>query len=150
MANKILKARRKVPRFPRQEAHKKIRLRGKPWRKPKGRHGRVKRLHDYHGASPKVGRRTPKAQRDLTSKGLKVIEVANTKDSEKIDAKTQAAKIRSVGLKKKLMIIKEAIAKKIKISNLRKPEEFIAKKEKKPKKVEETKKTEEKPKETKK
>ena len=133
MANKILKNRKKVPRFPRQDAHKKIRLRGKPWRKPKGRHGRVKRLHDYHGASPKIGHSTPKPYRHLLSSGLKVIEIANTKEVQGIDPKTQAIKIRNVGLKKKLMIIKEAIAKKIKISNVRKPEAFISKYEKKKK-----------------
>lgn len=130
MANKILKRRRKVPRFPRTDSHKKIRIQDKGWRKPKGRHNRRKRLHDYHGASPKIGYGTPRATKNANSKGLNIIEVANPKELEKIDAKTQAIKIKKIGARKKILIIKEAIAKKIKISNVRKPEEFISKNEK--------------------
>lgn len=140
MVNKILKNRRKVPKFPRQDIHKKIKLFGKTWRKPKGRHGRVKRLGNYHGASPKIGRRTPKATRNLHSSGLNVIFVANLNELSKVDPKTSGVKIMSVGNKKRIAILKEALKKSIRVFNVRKPEEFIKNNEKVVKKKEEAKK----------
>ena len=130
MANKILQKRRKVPNFPRQDAHKKIRVDGKTWRKARGRHGRVKRLSNYHGASPKIGYGTPAKTRNLHSSGLEVIEIATIKELMKIDTQKQGVKILSVGKKKKIDILKAALEKKIRVFNVRNPEEFIKKYEK--------------------
>ena len=143
MANNILKFRKRIPRFPRQESHKRIRLMGKGWRHPKGHHGRVKKLHDSHGASPKIGYGTPAAYRNVHSSGLKVVEVANVNDLSKIDPERQGIKIKSIGNRKKLMVIRAALEKKIRIFNVRKPEEFIKQHERKPKVHTETKTTHE-------
>jgi len=131
MRNRILMFRKRVPRFPRQEAHKRIRLMGKGWRKPKGHHGRVKRLNHKHGYSPKIGYGTPAAYKNIHSSGLSVVEVANVDELSRINPETQGIKIKHIGNRKKMMIIKAAIEKKIRIFNVRKPEEFIAQHEKK-------------------
>ena len=140
MTNRILKFRKRIPRFPRQESHKRIRLMGKGWRKPKGHHGRVKKLHHSHGYSPKIGYGTPAAFRNLHSSGLEVVEVANLSELDKINPGTQGIKINSIGMKKKMMVIKAALEKKIKVFNVRNPEKFIKQHEKKIK-VHETKTT---------
>ena len=138
MANRILMFRKRIPRFPRQDAHKKIRLAYKGWRKPKGHHGRVKKLHDSHGASPKIGYGTPAAFKNKHSSGLEVVEVSNVDELSRINPETQGIKIKHIGNRKKVMVVKAAIEKKIRVFNVRKPEEFIVQHERKPK-VHETK-----------
>ncbi|MDD5181555.1 MAG: eL32 family ribosomal protein [Candidatus Nanoarchaeia archaeon] len=133
MANKILRHRRMVPRFPRQESHKRIRLMDKGWRHPKGRHGRVKKLHFSHGYSPKIGYGTPAAFRNMHSSGLGVVEVSNVDELSKINPETQGIKIKSIGNRKKIMVIKAAVERKIRIFNVRNTEEFLKQHEKKPK-----------------
>jgi large subunit ribosomal protein L32e len=125
MTNKILRARRNVPFFPRVDAHKKIKLKRSGWRKAKGRHTRRKKLSPYHGAVPSIGYGTPAATRNLHSSGLAVTNIFNLNDLEKVDAQKSGIKIMNVGMKKKLGIIKESLKRKIRIFNLRKPEEFI-------------------------
>lgn len=133
MANQILKFRKRIPRFPRQESHKRIRLMGKGWRKPKGHHGRVKKLHHVHGYSPKIGYGTPAAYRNVHSSGLEVVDVSNVNDLVLIDPAKQGIKIKNIGMKNRIMVIKAALEKKIRILNLRNPEKFVKENERKPK-----------------
>lgn len=133
MANRILKFRKRIPRFPRQESHKRIRLMGKGWRHPKGHHGRVKKLHHVHGYSPKIGYGTPAIYRNIHSSGLESVDVANVNDVMRIDPAKQGIKIKNIGMKKRIMVIKTALERKVRILNLRNPEEFVKKNERKPK-----------------
>lgn len=135
MSNKILRARRKVPRFPRVDAHKEIRLKRKGWRKAKGRHARRKKLSPYHGAVPSIGYGTPAATRNFHSSGLSVVNVSNLNDLAKVNHQESGIKIMNVGMKKRLDIIKESLKRKIRIFNLRKPEEFLKEHEKVAKEV---------------
>ena len=126
---KIVQLRRRTPAFRRQEFHRWFGNRKKDdkWRKPKGHHGRVKRLGYQKGASPNVGYGTPSATRGMHPSGLAPIIVYNEKTLENIDKEKQGILIGNVGIKKKIMIIHEAMKKNIKILNLRKPEEFLQK-----------------------
>jgi len=126
---KIIQLRRKTPAFRRQEfgrwfTNKKI---YDTWRKPKGHHGRVKRLAYQKGASPKVGYRMPVDLRGSHPSGLMPILVHNVKMLNNIDTKKYGIIIGKIGMKNKIAIVHEAEKKKIKILNLRKPEEFLKK-----------------------
>ncbi len=126
MAN-VKKTRRKKPKFVRLGASRK-RINDETWRKSKGMHGRVKKLLSYHkGASPDVGYGSPKKLRGKHTSGLEIVEVKNLSDLADVDVKSQIIKIANVGKKKKIAIVEEAIKKGIKISNLRKPKEYLEK-----------------------
>ena len=65
----------------------------------------------------KIGYRTPKTIRGIHPSGYEEVLISNVNDLKKIDPKTQAAKIRKIGKKKKQAILKEAAKLKIKILN---------------------------------
>ncbi len=120
--SKIKKQRRKKPRFPRLNSSVK-RLDITKWRKPKGKSGRKKRILSHKkGKSPKVGRGSSSEIKFKHMSGMELIEVANVNQLENVDKKIQIIKILNVGKKKKIEIVKKAIEKGIKISNVRKPE----------------------------
>jgi len=111
---------KKKPKFKRQFEGNKERTKLKDvWRKPKGRHSK-QRLEKKH-TSPvvKIGYGTAKKIRFLR-RGLREIRVSTPKDLDKVDPKKEMIIIASsVGLKKKLEIMKKAEEKKIKISSVR-------------------------------
>ncbi|MCD6576356.1 MAG: 50S ribosomal protein L32e [Nanoarchaeota archaeon] len=105
------------------------------WRKPKGMHGRVKKLLSYHkGASPDIGYASPKSIKGIHTSGLKIVEIKNISQLEKVNPKEEAIKIANVGKKKKIEIVEKALSMKIKIVNLRKPEEYLKENKKEVKK----------------
>jgi large subunit ribosomal protein L32e len=119
--------RKSKPRFVRLGASRK-RIDENTWRKPKGMHGRVKKLLGHNkGAAPDIGYGSPKSIRGKHTSGLEIVEIKNLNDLERVDPKTQIIKIANVGKKKKIAIVEEALKRKIKISNLRKPEEYLEK-----------------------
>lgn len=124
---KIVQLRRKIPKFRRQEFHRWFSNRKKDdkWRKPKGHHGRVKRLGYQKGASPKIGYGTPASFKGIHPSGLIPIIVHNVKMLDGINNEKEGIIISNVGIKKKIAIVQEAIKRNIKILNLRKPEEFL-------------------------
>lgn len=127
---KIKRLRRSIPGFPRV-GHKRSHKIGESWRRAKGHHGRPKRMLSYQkGAVPDVGYGLSNKIRGKHTSGLEVVLVSNPKELEKIDIKKEIIRIANVGNKKKIDIVEKAIAKKIKICNLRKPEEFLAKNKK--------------------
>jgi large subunit ribosomal protein L32e len=128
---KIVQLKRRKPSFVRVEQHRYKRLK-RTWRRPKGHHGRIKKLLSYHkGAAPKVGYGTPLKFRELHPSGYVGVLVYNVTELEKINPQIQAAIIAKVGRKNKILIVEKAIEKKIKILNLRKPEDWL-KENKKP------------------
>ncbi len=125
--SKIKKTRRKKPKFPRLNLNVK-RLDVSKWRKPKGMSGRPKKsLSHKKGKSPKVGYGLSSEFKNKHMSGMEIVEVSNINELEKLDKTKQMAKILNVGRRKKIEIVKKAISKGIKISNLRKPEEYINK-----------------------
>ena len=126
---KIVQLRRRTPEFKRQEFGRWFSNRKKDnkWRKPKGHHGRVKRLGYQKGASPKIGYGTQRGLKNVHPSGLIPVLVHNVKTLEGIDKEKQGILIGNVGIKKKIMIIHEAMKHKIQILNLRKPEEYLKK-----------------------
>lgn len=109
---------RKKPKFLRQNWQALKTLRHVKWRRPRGMHSKLRRKEEGKGFSPKPGYRAPVALRGLHPSGLKEVLISNVKELQKIDAKKEAAKIRSaVGRKKRVEILKKAEEMKIKVLN---------------------------------
>ncbi|MCD6496215.1 MAG: 50S ribosomal protein L32e [Candidatus Aenigmarchaeota archaeon] len=110
--SRLLKLRKKKkakkPSFRRQEGNKYKRLK-ETWRRPRGRHSKLRKGKKSRGKKPSAGYSSPKAVRGLTSRGLELVYVSNVNDLKAVDPKRQEAVIRSaVGRKKRLEIAKEA------------------------------------------
>ncbi|MEM7826253.1 MAG: 50S ribosomal protein L32e [Candidatus Aenigmatarchaeota archaeon] len=108
---------RKKPDFRRWLSERIKRL--KPaWRRPRGMHSKIRIRKKSKIKMPNIGWGAPKNLRYLHPSGFKEVLVHNPKDLEKIDPKTQAARIASsVGKKKRQEILKKAEELKIKVLN---------------------------------
>ena len=147
----------KKPKFIQQDGHKKISLAEK-WRKPRGRHSKLRLNLRGYKRRPRVGWGSPAQVKGLHATGLEIILVQNVQDVNKLDEKKHGVIIgASVGNKKRLDVL-DAVQKKnlillnIKdIDNYKKniQEQFNQRKEKR-KKILEKKKEEKKSKEKKK
>ncbi|HET6730937.1 MAG TPA: 50S ribosomal protein L32e [Nitrososphaeraceae archaeon] len=117
----LLRARKKVsatrPNFVRQESWRYKRL-AENWRKPKGIDNKMRKQVSGVPALVKVGYRGPKKARGLHPSGYRDILVHNVKDLEKLDPKTEAARIgHAVGRRKRISIVNKASTLEIKVLN---------------------------------
>ncbi len=118
---------KKKPVFIRQDAHKKIRLE-KRWKKPRGHQSKLRLNLKGAGKKIQIGYKFPKAVRGLSKEGLKQVLVRRVEDLSKIDNKNEGIVIaKSVGNKKRIAIIKEAIKSGIKILNIKNADDYIKK-----------------------
>lgn len=105
------------PEFRRTEAHKKLRLRDKSWRKPRGRHNKFR---ERVGGKKIVvsGYGSPRKVRGLHPSGYQEVLVHNPNQLESVNASDEAVRIAStVGVKKRLEIEEKAKEKGLKILN---------------------------------
>lgn len=99
---------RKKPEFLRQEWFRYTRL-GEKWRKPKGIHSKLARHMKYRINVPSIGYGSPRVVRYLHPSGFKEVMVYNPNDLNKIDKKTECARIaHTVGKKKRIEIQNKA------------------------------------------
>ena len=114
-----LKARK--PEFKRYCAHKKLRLRNKSWRRPRGLDNKLRIRYGGKKSGRivvNVGFGSPKAVRGLHPSGYEEVLVHNPKELDKIDPERQAIRISSqVGMKKRLAIEDKAKELGLKILN---------------------------------
>jgi large subunit ribosomal protein L32e len=105
---KIMRAKR--PKFIRDGARKKIRITDE-WRRPRGRHSKVR--HNLTGHAPKVkpGFRTQRIVRGMTNAGLIPVIVNSLSDISKLDKKTHCAIIAANTGSKNKIVIYEALRK---------------------------------------
>ncbi len=90
----------------------------KRWRRPRGIHNKLRKKEKSKGRFVTIGYRTEKSKRGLHPSGLKEVYVQNIKDLEKIDNKKQAARLsKTIGKKKKPVILEKAKELKIKVLN---------------------------------
>lgn len=119
---KVERARRKTP-FRRQEWFRYAKF-GETWRKPRGKHSK---LREHLGWRPRVvdaGFRTPKSVRGLHPSGFREVLVNNENELSMIDPKFQAARIASsVGTRKKMAIQEKADELNIRVLNRQVEEE---------------------------
>lgn len=98
----------KKKKFKREGSHKK---KGYPdsWKKPEGKHSKVRLERKGAAPKPKAGYRTDKEIRGKHPSGYDEVLVHNTGDLEELDPETEAARIASkVGGKKREKIIEAA------------------------------------------
>jgi len=111
MKEKLLlrkRIKKKKPEFLREEWFRYKRI-PKNWRKPDGITSKMRINLKYRPNMVKVGYRVPRDTRGLHSSGFKEIPVHNVNDLERINPKTEAARIGSkVGTKKRIAIEKKA------------------------------------------
>ena len=119
---KLLKIRKKKkakkPDFIRQEGYRHVRLKAK-WRRPRGRHSKLRKGEKARGKKPSLGYSSPKAVKGLTSNGLKTVYVSNKDELAKVDPKAEVVVIirSGVGKKKRLEIALEAEKLKVDVQN---------------------------------
>ena len=112
-----LKIKRKKPKF-RRQGEKNLKRLGKKWRKPRGIHSKLREHKKARGFIPNPGYGSPKSTKGLHPSGFEEMLVYNVKDLEKINPEKQACRIAStVGIKKRLEIMKKTKELKIKVLN---------------------------------
>ncbi len=105
------------PAFKRQEQDfQKILKKG--WRRPRGRHSKLRVHEKGRGGLPSPGYGSPKSVRGLNRLGYREVVVSNPRDLEGINPKEEMGVISSgVGGKKRAEIVTAAKERKIMISN---------------------------------
>lgn len=116
---KILK--RRKPKFLRKDTFKKSKLgkrrkKKQKWRRPRGRHSKLREKRVGYMIQPSIGWSSPKAVRGFM-KGARPKLIFNVKDLQNLK-EDEIAILGKVGKKKKIEIAKEAITKNICIGNL--------------------------------
>ncbi len=108
---------RRRPEFHRQEWFRYKRL-GDSWRKPRGKHSKLREHRGYRPPNVEVGYRGPSAVRYLHPSGFKEVYITNLKEIENVNPATEAIRISSkLGMKKRKMIQDKAHSIGIKILN---------------------------------
>jgi len=126
MEKKTIKPKKNIT-FTRQDSHKKKRL-NIGWRKPKGLQSKMRLSHKGHKATVKPGYGINHTLKNLHPSGLIPKTVANLSDLDSLSKDKDGAILSStLGLRKKITIIGECIAKSIKILNLKDPDAFLNK-----------------------
>ena len=110
MIKKLLELRKQIkkkkPTFKRPDYHKWKRL-GTEWRKPKGRHHKVRKRK--RGSLPSPSYSSPAKVRGLHASGMKEKAVYNASELENMNSKTDVIRIgKSVGKRKRLVILEKA------------------------------------------
>ncbi len=120
---KLLELRKKLkskkPEFLRHLWWKKPKFKNDPkWRKPKGTDNKMRLKKKGYPPLVEVGYRSPRLVRGLHPSGLKPVVVYNPKELDELDPATTIIYIgRTVGLRKKLELIKLAREKGFRIAN---------------------------------
>jgi large subunit ribosomal protein L32e len=110
-------AKRRKPKFKRQEGWKHAKLTDS-WRRPKGRHSKLRQKEKSRGRHPGPGYGSPKHVRGLTRSGLQEARVSNPSQLEGLDPKSRAVMIAgSVGKAKKEAIREQARKSGLKVLN---------------------------------
>jgi len=90
----------------------------KVWRAPKAWHHNKPRKKDLvRIRNVKSGYKAPKIVRGVHPSGYKEVLISNINDLKKVDKKTQAIRIRKIGMRKKKLLVDEATKLGIKIIN---------------------------------
>lgn len=111
-------------RFQRRGIHEKQRL-ADVWRKPKGRHNKLRRQIKAKGPLPRPGYGSPAAVRGLHPCGLQDILVHNEGMLAPLDPRLHAVRIAAgVGMKKKIEIQKKAVDAGLRVLNPRQAPEI--------------------------
>jgi len=129
---RLLKIREKIksrkPKYLRQDAHRVKKL-DKKWRRPRGMHSKMrKRLKSYR-RNPEIGYGSPKEVKYLNKEGLMPVLIKSKKDIESANENNILIISRTIGLRKKLEILRQVKSKGLKVENIE-VDKFIEENEK--------------------
>ncbi len=114
---KVLVARRRRPKFVRQEAWRYKRL-GEKWRRPRGKDSKMRLQKRGWPPLVKVGYRTPRKYRGLHPSGLREVLVSNAKELAGLDPSVHAVRLAgSLGRRARERIYEKAVEKGLKVLN---------------------------------
>nr|MBI4156849.1 50S ribosomal protein L32e [Candidatus Woesearchaeota archaeon] len=118
---RLLKIREKIksrkPKYLRQDAHRVKKL-DKKWRRPRGMHSKMrKRLKSYR-RNPEIGYGSPKEVKYLNKEGLMPVLIKSKKDIESANENNILIISRTIGLKKKLEILRQVKGRGLKVENI--------------------------------
>jgi large subunit ribosomal protein L32e len=117
----------KKPHFLRKDWYKKSRL-ALVWRKPKGRHNKLRKSGNEHGKKPNTGFGGPAAVRHFHKSGLVPVIVNTIAELNALDAKTNGAVLASnLGKRKKIQLMEKAKELSIRILNFKDTEAYVSK-----------------------
>lgn len=106
------------PTFRRTQGAMYTRLKGKGWRRPDGKHNKIREGKKGKGFVPRIGYGADNKTRFLHPSGMEDILVSNLNDLEGLDSQKQAVRIASgVGKRKKAIILGETKNRKLKVLN---------------------------------
>jgi large subunit ribosomal protein L32e len=107
----------KKPVFRRQEGYRHVKLK-ESWRRPKGRHSKLRKSERARGTTPRSGYGSPREVRGLNRLGYRETRVSSMRDMERLDPREEMAVISgSVGRKKRLELLRLAEERKVRVSN---------------------------------
>ncbi|WP_084019819.1 50S ribosomal protein L32e [Vulcanisaeta thermophila] len=114
-----LRMERRMPRWMRMDEWRYLRVaHGEHWRRPRGNDNKIRLEIKGYPKRVKVGYGKPKAVRGLHPSGFKTTIVHRPEDLDRVDPTREAIIIaRTVGLRKRIEIIRKAMEKGIKIIN---------------------------------
>ncbi|ABW00866.1 50S ribosomal protein L32e [Caldivirga maquilingensis] len=97
----------------------KIRLEDSPWRRPKGIDNKIRMKRKGYPPMVNVGYRGPRGVRGIHPSGFIEVIVHNPEELSRVNPETQAIRIAStVGVRKRIEIIREAVRRGIKVLNV--------------------------------
>lgn len=111
----IAKFRKRI-KFRRQGWYNLVRL-GEEWRRPKGRHNKLRRKFKGKGIMPNKGYRTPRKIRNVHPSGLKEVRVSNLNDAKNVGENVAVRIDSNIGKRKREEILKILKEKNVKILN---------------------------------
>jgi large subunit ribosomal protein L32e len=112
---KTLKSRK--PSFRRQEGYRHVKLRNS-WRRPRGRHSKLRLREKARGRLPGAGYGSPGGVRGLNRLGYREVRVATARELEALNPKEEMAVLAgSLGKKRRGELLKLAGEKEIQVSN---------------------------------
>jgi len=107
----------RTPNFVRQESYNYIRV-GEKWRKPRGKHSKLRHHISYRINVASIGYGGPQAARGLHPSGFREVLVHHPRELDGVDPKTEAARVaHGVGFRKREMIQRRADRMGIRILN---------------------------------
>ena len=117
----------KMPAFIRQDAHKKPRI-GYKWRKPNGSDSKMRKGFRGYRRSVALGWGAPNEVKNLHKSGLKVVIVNSVSDIDGLDPSREGIIVSGqVGMRKKVLVLKKASEKGVKVLNIKNVDDYLKK-----------------------
>ncbi len=120
------KIKHRKPAFNREDWHKRKAVSDSGWRKPRGKHSKMRQGFQGHQSLVNPGYGSPSDVYGLHSSGYLPVRVCNPEDLSVLDKSVHAVVIAAtVGAKKKIEMVKKAITLGLKIIGIKNPAEYI-------------------------